>query len=37
MQHFVDDNFKIDIFLDTNILVDYVLGTKASLTHSLRF
>lgn len=37
MQHFVDDNFKIDIFLDTNILVDYVLGTKASLTHSIDY
>lgn len=37
MQNFVDDNFKIDIFLDTNILVDYVLGTKASLTHSIDY
>ena len=25
MQHFVDEKFKIDIFLDTNVLVDYVL------------
>lgn len=37
MQHFVDDNFKIDIFIDTNILVDYVLGTKASLIHSIDY
>lgn len=37
MQHFVDDNFKVDIFLDTNILVDYVLGTKPVLTHSIDY
>ena len=37
MQHFVNDNFKIDIFLDTNILVDYVLGTKPVLTHSIDY
>lgn len=37
MQHFVNDQFKIDIFLDTNILVDYVLGTKPVLTHSLDY
>lgn len=37
MQHFVNDNFKIDIFLDTNILVDYVLDTKPVLTHSLDY
>ena len=37
MQHFVNDNFKIDIFLDTNILVDYVLGTNPVLTHSINY
>lgn len=37
MQHFVDDRFKIDIFLDTNILVDYVLNTKPALTHSINY
>ena len=37
MQHFVNDSFKIDIFLDTNVLVDYVLGTKPVLTHSLDY
>lgn len=37
MQHFVDDNFKIDIFLDTNILVDYVLNINPSLTHSINY
>ncbi len=37
MQHFVHDNFKIDIFLDTNILVDYVLGSKPVLTHSIDY
>lgn len=37
MQHFVNDNFKIDIFLDTNILVDYVLGTKPVLNHSIDY
>jgi hypothetical protein len=37
MQYFVHDNFKIDIFLDTNILVDYVLGEKPILTYSIDF
>lgn len=37
MQNFVDDKFKIDIFLDTNILVDYVLGTKPCLTYSIDY
>ena len=37
MQHFVNDKFKIDIFLDTNILVDYVLGTKPILNHSINY
>ena len=37
MQHFVDDKFKVDIFLDTNILVDYVLGTKPVLKHSIDY
>ena len=37
MQHFVIDKFKIDIFLDTNILVDYVLGTKPILRHSIDY
>lgn len=37
MQHFVNDNFKIDIFLDTNILVDYVLDTNPVLTHSINY
>lgn len=37
MQHFVNDNFKIDIFLDTNILVDYVLGINRTLTHSIDY
>ena len=37
MQHFVDEKFKVDIFLDTNILVDYVLGTKPVLTHCIDY
>ena len=37
MQHFVDEKFKIDIFLDTNVLVDYVLGVNPSLTHSIEY
>lgn len=37
MQHFVNDNFKIDIFLDTNILVDYVLGENQALIHSIDY
>lgn len=37
MQNFVNDNFKIDIFLDTNILVDYVLETNPILTHSIDY
>lgn len=37
MQQFVNDNFKIDIFLDTNILVDYVLRCKPALTYSIDY
>lgn len=37
MQNFVDDIFKVDLFLDTNILVDYVLGTNPILTYSIDY
>lgn len=37
MQNFVNDLFKVDFFLDTNILVDYVLGTNPTLTYSIDY
>ena len=37
MQHFVDDNFKIDIFLDTNNLVDYLNNKRSVRLHSSHY
>ena len=37
MKGFVDERFKMNIYLDTNILVDYVESTNALLVDSLNY
>lgn len=37
MDFIVEETFKINIFLDTNILVDYVQGTNHTLNNSLKY
>ena len=37
MEGFVDEQFKINIYLDTNILVDYVESSSALLVDSLDY
>ena len=37
MASYVDSNFRIDIYLDTNILVDYIEGNYPALTFSLDY
>lgn len=37
MSIYVDDKFRINIFLDTNILIDVLEGTFDNLNHSINF
>ncbi|GAK37276.1 hypothetical protein [Bacteroides graminisolvens] len=37
MSVYVDDKFRINIFLDTNILIDVLDGTFTNLNHSINF
>ena len=37
MSSYIDASFRIDIYLDTNILVDYIEGNYPALTYSLNY
>ena len=37
MKSYVDQSLRIDIYLDTNILVDYIEGNYPALTYSLNY
>ena len=37
MFEIADETYKIDFFLDTNILVDYIQGENQNLVNSLEY